>query len=211
MEVRRIGKSAMEQGTATASFSPCGHYRWWLERVWDPRRPRLLFIGLNPSRADGRRDDPTLRRLVGFAGSWGYGALEVVNLFSRISPSPVVLRRVADPVGADTDAWIQARLMAHPQAALWLGWGNQGAWRGRDRAVLAQLDRWGAGWRPVFCVGRTAAGHPRHPLYLPAAAEREPWCWQLARPLGHPEDTCAGPATRSPCREPPAATRFTCT
>jgi hypothetical protein len=195
----------------SAAFSPCGHYRWWLERVWEPQRPRLLFIGLNPSRADGRRDDATLRRLVGFAGSWGYGALEVLNLFSRISPSPAVLRRAADPVGADTDAWIRRQLAAHPQAPLWLGWGNQGAWRGRDRAVLALLDRWGASCRPVCCVGRTAAGQPRHPLYLSATLQPLPWRWPEPTRLGHPEDTFAGPATSSPCREPPVAMRFTCT
>lgn len=146
-----------------------------------------------------------------FASSWGCGALEVVNLFARISPSPALLRRVADPVGADTDAWIQARLMAHPHAPLWLGWGNQGAWRGRDRAVLAQIGHRGGSCRPVFCAGRTAAGQPRHPLYLPATVQPQPWRWSQADSLGHPGDTFAGPATCPSCREPPAATRFTCT
>jgi hypothetical protein len=79
----------------SAAFSPCGHYRWWLERVWAPERPRLIYVGLNPSRADGCRDDPTLRRLQGFARAWGYGALEVLNLFARISVSPALLRRAA--------------------------------------------------------------------------------------------------------------------
>ena len=85
---------------AAAQFSPCGRYRWWLQRCWDPQRPPLLFIGLNPSRADAQRDDPTLRRLLGFARAWGYGGLEVLNLFARISASPAALRRCADPVGA---------------------------------------------------------------------------------------------------------------
>jgi hypothetical protein len=151
---------------ASASFSACGHYRWWLERVWAPERPRLLFIGLNPSRADGRRDDPTLRRLLGFARSWGYGALEVLNLFARISPSPALLRRAADPLGPHNDAWIGARLAAQPQAPLWLGWGNQGSWRHRDRAVLALLPG-----RACIALGCTASGQPRHPLYLPARAQ----------------------------------------
>ena len=79
--------------TLAAAFSPCGQYRWWLERLWQPAAPRLLFIGLNPSRADGQRNDPTLRRLLGFAQRWGYGSLEVLNLFARVSPSPAVLRR----------------------------------------------------------------------------------------------------------------------
>ena len=181
-----------------AAFSACGHYRWWLQRRWAAERPVLLFVGLNPSRADGRHNDPTLRRLIGFASTWGYGGLEVLNLFARISASPAVLRRAADPVGPHTDAWIRRRLRAQPQAPLWLGWGNHGPWRGRDRAVLALL----AG-RRLLCLGCTASGQPRHPLYLPATAPLRPWhsAW-------HPEDPCAEP---SPCRVPPAATPCICT
>jgi hypothetical protein len=182
-----------------AAFSSCGDYRWWLERLWAPQRPRLIFIGLNPSRADRQRDDPTLRRLQGFARSWGYGALEVLNLFARISPTPAALRRAADPVGGETEDWIRMRLAAHPGAALWLGWGNQGGWGDRDLAVLALLqDRWVAegSRRPCLCLGVTASGRPRHPLYLAADLAPQPWRWPLPAPLGHPEG-CPG---QEPCR-----------
>jgi hypothetical protein len=151
-----------------AAFSACGQYRWWLARIWVPRAPRLLFLGLNPSRADGRRDDPTLRRLVRSAQDWGYGGVEVLNLFARVSPSPAALRRCEDPVGGRCDAWIRRRLggLTHHGApvTLWLGWGNGGSWRGRDAAVLGLLA--GAGWS-ALCLGRTRSGHPRHPLYRP--------------------------------------------
>jgi hypothetical protein len=189
-----------------AAFSPCGQYRWWLERLWDPAAPRLLFIGLNPSRADGQRDDPTLRRLLGFARRWGYGSLEVLNLFARISPSPAVLRRVADPVGADTDAWIRLRLAAQPEATLWLGWGNQGAWRDRHRAVGALLVG-----RPLGALGLTASGHPRHPLYVAGTVALQPLAWHNPVALGHLVGTPAQPAAPLPCPAFPAATPFTCT
>lgn len=194
--------------TGTAAFSSCGHYRWWLERCWAPQRPRLLFIGLNPSRADRQRDDPTLRRLQAFARDWGYGGLEVLNLFSLVGSAPQLLRRVADPVGADTDAWIRARLEARPGAPLWLGWGNQGSWAGRDLTVLALLEECLAGEhqrRPCFSLGTTAGGRPRHPLYL--AAHLRPQPWPGLGPLGHPED-CQGPP---PCRASPGAMPFTST
>jgi hypothetical protein len=159
-----------------ALFSPCGHYRWWLQRLWRPEAPRLLFIGLNPSRADGRHDDPTLRRLIGFARAWGYGSLEVVNLFARVSASPAALRRCADPVGNHCDPWIRRCLRRCREAdgppGLWLGWGNGGAWRRRDRAVLELLAAQGV--RPL-CLGLTAAGQPRHPLYLPRSGRLQPF------------------------------------
>ena len=163
---------------AAAQFSLCGRYRWWLRRRWDPHRPTLLFIGLNPSRADAERDDPTLRRLQGFARAWGYGGLEVLNLFARITASPAALRRSSDPVGTENDRWLLQRLEALPAGgALWLGWGNGGAWRGRDQQVLALLERWAAprrehGASPALLVlGLTASGQPRHPLYAPGDAQ----------------------------------------
>ena len=96
---------------------------------------------------------------MGFAQHWGFGSLEVLNLFARISPSPAVLRRAADQVGAEADGWMQQRLAANLQSLVWLGWGNQGAWRGRDQEVLALLQGHG-----LWALGLTAAGQPRHPL-----------------------------------------------
>ncbi|MFO7630461.1 MAG: DUF1643 domain-containing protein [Prochlorococcaceae cyanobacterium] len=162
-----------------AAFSPCGHYRWWLARRWDPALPRLLFIGLNPSAADGRRDDPTLRRLQGFARSGGFGSLELLNVFARVSASPAALRRASDPVGPANDRWIRRRLAALMAAApagsaIALGWGNGGTWRGRDRQVQ-ELLKPAARELPLLCLGMTASGQPLHPLYLPAATAWQPW------------------------------------
>lgn len=170
-----------------AAFSPCGRYRWWLERCWEPAAApssRLLFIGLNPSLAGADRDDPTLRRLQGFARGWGFGALEVVNLFGRISPSPAVLKRLAEPVGTENDRWIAERLAACD--AVWLGWGNGGLWRDRHREVEALIGAIAA-QKPVGCIGCTAAAQPRHPLYAPAASAWRPWA-QPAN-LSHPVAT----------------------
>jgi len=201
-----------------AAFSRCGRYRWWLRRQWREEAATLLFIGLNPSSADGSRDDPTLRRLIGFAGAWGYGAVEVVNLFAWISADPEGLRRASEPVGPRTDAWIRSRVRqlqrSHAAAVcaaepavdrqgepletrlpLWLGWGNGGGWQGRDhqmRLLLARL--------PVrlLCLGQTASGQPRHPLYVASGRPLLPFgaSWEHA------------PARfAAPCPAPRAATR----
>lgn len=178
--------------------------------MWQPEAPRLIFIGLNPSRADGQRDDPTLRRLLGFARRWGFGSLEVLNLFARISPSPAVLRRVADPVGAEADAWLQQRLAAQPEATLWLGWGNQGVWRGRDRTVLPLLVG-----RPFWALGLTANGQPRHPLYVAGTVALQALAWHnpeaLGHPVGTPEFSVPQPPVATPCHAPLAVTPCICT
>jgi hypothetical protein len=188
---------------AWARFSPCRRYRWLLGRRWRPGGATLLFIGLNPSRADGRSagagDDPTLRRLQAFARAWDYAALEVLNLFSWVSPDPRTLRHCPDPVGAETDAWIRSRLLRQwrrqPQItpALWLGWGNGGSLRGRDRQLLSSLQD--LPLRPL-CLGITRRGQPRHPLYAPRACCLHPYApsWEQ------------GPEPRAiPCPVRPAA------
>jgi hypothetical protein len=153
-----------------------------------------VFVGLNPSRADGQRDDPTLRRLVAFGRRWGFGRLEVVNLFGAVATRAAALKRMADPVGSDNDAWIRRCLgrlgpwcseASFPQrssgpeptlgpagALLWLGWGNGGAWRGRDDAVLALVAEFAV---QPFALRCTAFGQPRHPLYCSAAMTPGPF------------------------------------
>jgi hypothetical protein len=172
-----VAAIAVPHSRSQAQFSPCGSYRWMLERRWDQLRPRLLFIGLNPSRADAERDDPTLRRLIGFARAWGFGSLEVVNLFGRCSASPAVLRRCSDPIGPENDHWLKqglARLQPKAGDALWLGWGNGGVWRQREQQVLELLAQEAPLDLPLWTIGLTASGQPRHPLYAPAAAQPLP-------------------------------------
>nr|WP_254216675.1 DUF1643 domain-containing protein [Synechococcus sp. CCY 9618] len=170
-----------------------------MERVWDPGGPRLLFIGLNPSRADHLHDDPTLRRLVAFARGWGYGGLEVLNLFARVSPDPAALDRGADPEGEANLVWIRRRLQAHAAPApIWLGWGNGGRRRGQDARVLALLTPQRA---RLVCLGRTASGAPLHPLYRPGASLLWPYGASCAR---------SAAAAAAPWPAPPAATPSIC-
>jgi len=152
-----------------------------------------MFVGLNPSCADGQRDDPTLRRLVAYGRRWGFGRLEVINLFGAVATTPAALKRLADPVGTDNEAWIRRCLgrlgpwrseaiLARESAAadpmgplgslLWLGWGNGGAWLGRDRTLLAQVAEFAL--KP-FALRCTASGQPCHPLYCPASMTLGPF------------------------------------
>ncbi len=147
---------ALERG---ADFDETGAFRYRLWRRWDPSGPVVAFVGLNPSTADADQDDPTIRRCLGFARRWGFGALEVVNLFAWRATRPQDLRRAVDPVGPENDAVLKRT--ARDADRVVACWGVHGAWRQRDTEVLAWLPG------PLHCLGRTQGGQPRHPLYLP--------------------------------------------
>jgi len=141
-----------------AGFSRCGRYRYWLTRTWDAARPAVCWLMLNPSTADAARDDPTIRRCMGLAGRWGHGAIVVVNLFAWRATDPAKLACAADPVGSANDGVLRRRAQG---LRLIAAWGCQGNLLGRADAVLRLL-----GGRRLECVGVTAAGQPRHPLYV---------------------------------------------
>jgi hypothetical protein len=150
--------------TGGAAFSRDRRYRYRLWRRWDRSRPAIAFCMLNPSTADARRDDPTIRRCIGFAREWGYGGIEVVNIFALRATDPRELRSARDPVGPRNDAFM---LRAAAQSPVVIAWGVHGALR--DRGATA-LRLFGPRAR-LLALGRTRSGAPRHPLYLRRDAE----------------------------------------
>ncbi len=143
----------------SAIFDPTGTYRYTLWRGWSDA-PRLAFVLLNPSTADGLYNDPTIRRCMRLAQGWGFGSVEVVNLFAYRSPHPKMLTQVPDPVGPENDRYLLAAVKQAEQVIV--AWGNWGCLFERDRAVLRLL----AGRSPLFCLGNNRSGQPRHPLYV---------------------------------------------
>src|SRR5690606_26308046 len=91
----------------SAKISDCQKYRYELRRVWDDKKPLVLFIGLNPSTADADSDDNTSRVCVNYAKRWGYGGVLLGNLFAFRSTDSSALYTAADPVGPDNDSWIK--------------------------------------------------------------------------------------------------------
>jgi hypothetical protein len=123
---------------------------------------------LNPSTADADRDDPTVRRCVGFARRWGCVELAVVNLFAFRATRPADLCAVRDPVGVENCRHVESAVRRAKGGFVVFAWGTHGTWRNQDLTVMGWVR--GAGVRPL-CLGLTKGGHPRHPLYVPYATE----------------------------------------
>lgn len=154
----------------TAVLSDDGNYRYVLSRRWGPG-PAALFVMLNPSTADATADDPTIRRCIGFARTWGLNALIVANLYALRSTDPAALWTATEPVGPNNDRTLAKQLLLadHIGSPVIAAWGAHArADRVRHVLGLPGADR-------LQCLGRNKDGSPKHPLYLPADSIPTPW------------------------------------
>ena len=55
-------------------------------------RETLVSYLYNEATADESRDDPTIRRCIGFARRWGFARLVVLNLFAFRATRPAATR-----------------------------------------------------------------------------------------------------------------------
>jgi hypothetical protein len=153
-----------------AVFSPCRTWRYVLTRRWRGGGTVCAFIGLNPSTADETLNDPTIRRCMGFAKRWGHSALYMLNLFAYRATDPAVMRAAPYPDGVENWAWILRVALSADLVVC--AWGAHGEFLGRAESVAVNLQANGV---RLHHLGLTAAGHPRHPLYLRADLEPQPW------------------------------------
>lgn len=172
-------------------ISACGTYRYWLrvplaapgtQKAWTAP---LLWIMLNPSTATKDTDDPTMESVLRVSRNYRphdlpFEAVEVCNLFAFRSPDPKALLAASDPVGPDNDDVLLRSIVRAKRVIV--AWGSSinftgsqklGAIRGRDKAVLHMIHSRLPVGSPLLCVGRTASGQPRHPLYLSGATQPE--------------------------------------
>lgn len=154
----------------SAVFSRCETYRYRLTRdgirtpVNGEPRTTVTWIMLNPSTADASVDDPTIRRVRGFSRRAGHYGFIVVNLYALRATDPAELARHDAPNGPDNDAAILAA--AEDADQIVCAWGAHPMAPPRARAVEHLLDG-----LPLFCLGTTKEGEPRHPLYVPGTQE----------------------------------------
>jgi hypothetical protein len=162
---------------ADAFISLCGRYRYWLKRQWGEGR-LLTFIMLNPSTADASVDDPTIRKCKKFAAREGFGGIFVLNLFAFRSSKPNLLVFADDPVGPENQPLLiaAARLSNETDIPIVCAWGaNAGRPQLIHKAIEAQINMYLHYGARLQCLGTTADGHPRHPLYLADSTPLKPF------------------------------------
>lgn len=147
---------------------PRSCYRFLLWRRWNIDYPltRLkdyaLFCGMNPSTARADVNDPTIVREIGFTKRFGLSTYVKVNILDYRATNPDDLLKVDGPrsmenlpairnAAADADIIIMAYGVMHK------------SFEPEIRETVEMLRKDG---RELWCLGRTKAGHPRHPLYL---------------------------------------------
>lgn len=147
-------KTMMDKG---AIFSDDRKYRYTLRRTWFPSKGYACFVCLNPSIADENIDDPTVRRCICFAGSWGYGGLVMMNLFAFRSTDAKMLYKEKDPIGPYNDFWLKD--MSAGAGVTVMAWGVRGGYLSRDKEVMGLL-------KDPHYLALTKEEYPWHPLYL---------------------------------------------
>lgn len=146
--------------------------RYALHRRWAPG-PRVLWVLLNPSTADEKHNDPTIKKCISYSQKWGFGGLVMVNIFSLKATDPKDLKASSDPGdGEESNSYLlrYAEEIASEGGVILCGMGAHASHRGRGRAVVDMLNRY-----PLHYLVLTDSGIPGHPLYLPGNLTPQLW------------------------------------
>lgn len=152
---KRMTIDQMRKRSSGAIFSTNRKYRFRLWRIWDFNKPVVMFIGLNPSKANETDTDNTVTRVIEFAKAWGYGGVYMMNLFAFVSTKPEKLKTCHDPV-KDNDKHLRA--VAKMCKMIVFCWGQFDV-LGRDKKIKKMFPG-------AMALHINDDGSPRHPLYV---------------------------------------------
>ena len=137
-----------------AEFSIDKKERYSLKREWDKSKNKILYIMLNPSLADDKNDDPTIRRLINFSKKFNYGGFLVGNIFTKITPNP---KEIDKSKGMSDKNFEKLLNLINKVDQIVYAWGNSV----EEPQLLKELIL------SPKCFGKNLNGTPKHPLYLP--------------------------------------------
>ena len=137
-------------------------YRYSLSRIWNEKLPLVAFVGLNPSTADDKIDDPTLIRCIAYAKKWQYGGVYMINLFAYRATEPSEMKNAIEPVGEENTEHIK-KVISNVDKVI-CAWGNDGAFLNQNKMILSLIET-------PYCLKVNKTGEPAHPLYLKKTLE----------------------------------------
>ena len=138
-----------------AEFSIDKKERYSLNSEWDKSKNKILYIMLNPSFADDKDDDPTIRRLINFTKKFNSGGFLVGNIFTTITPNPKELDKSKGMSDKNFEELIK---LINKVDQIVYAWGSSI----EEPQLLKKLVL-----NPK-CFGKNLNGTPKHPLYLPS-------------------------------------------
>lgn len=159
-------------------FSKCRLYRFTL---WRKFQSELLpqpvisggniskggyvqFIGLNPSTADEKINDPTIRRCINFSKRWGYSEFCMTNIFPFRATKPEEMMKHIEPaeMRIENAQWVER--IAESAGLIICAWGKDGDHLKRGQKFIEHLRD--VKKLKLHHLGLNADGSPKHPLYL---------------------------------------------
>jgi hypothetical protein len=149
----------------SAIISPCGAFRYRLEREVQSEGKVFAYFGVNPSTADASIDDHTVKKWRGFSEIHSVSRFIVGNVFAYRSTDVEALRLAVDPVGPDNAEHLLA--IAADADVLVPCWGRRKKIPRTLWPHLGQtLELLRSTGKPIMVFGLTKSGDPVHPQML---------------------------------------------
>lgn len=150
----------------SAILSGCKKYRYKLGREVDPfKETTIAYFGVNPSTAEASIDDATVRKWRGFAERNNAKRFIVGNVFAYRATDVKELSKTLNPIGLENDKYLNY-IIAEADMLIPC-WGSRTK---LPKHLRCELDRvmqlLKDSGKPIFCLGTTISGDPKHPLTL---------------------------------------------
>lgn len=128
----------------------------------------IMFIGLNPSVADEKKDDATIRICMKYAAMWGMQRLCMANLFAYRETNPKACFMARDPIGSSNNFHLYD--LARGAGEIVCVWGRWGCMLDRDLKVINLLSEF-----PLSVLKFNSDWTPHHPLRMQTVAAPVHW------------------------------------
>lgn len=116
-----------------AKFSKDKTLRFYLEKVWDPRKQKALFILLNPSKATSLKLDNTLCNIMNHCIDEDFGQLMLTNLFPFMATNQAELAGNLNKGKTENNEILKSSIKSAD--SIYIAWGVGDNYKKRKREI----------------------------------------------------------------------------